>query len=453
MIQFHETLMGKRFYEGTMPTLAESVESLLKSVQSSEGIKVKGLEEMTEAINRLTSTLESFREQTGGTSDSSEKSDYPLSVEIPHGRLCAKATGATDEYPGIEIGFIPNGQTFEENVCLVEVNAAEDEIQDGSIIVHVWKAGKEDPVISQESLTAANMKKSNVAFCPKCGKAYTDYPALSREDGETKICPDCGVREALEAAGYDEDEQEDVLEQIHAYNGEHEKQSSNEPDPDFTPEEQEKYDRCLEAVKKEGQFLKNLEEKFQTKELCLEAVKQDGYALQYVVKEQTSEICLAAVRENGFALQFVREQTPEICLAAVEQNGFALADVVEQIPDICLAAVKQNGLALKYVKERTLEICLAAVKEDGDALSFVKEQTPEICLAAVEQNGLAIVYVKEQTPEICLSAVRRNGLALEYIPEQLRTPEICLAAVKDNGWALEFVRNQTPEICLAAVFN
>ena len=34
--------------------------------------------------------------------------------------------------------------------------------------------------------------------CPKCGKGYDDYPAMSRIDG-TDICPDCGVREALEA--------------------------------------------------------------------------------------------------------------------------------------------------------------------------------------------------------------------------------------------------------------
>ena len=28
-----------------------------------------------------------------------------------------------------------------------------------------------------------------------------DYPALSRQDNRTEICPDCGIREALGAAG------------------------------------------------------------------------------------------------------------------------------------------------------------------------------------------------------------------------------------------------------------
>lgn len=34
-------------------------------------------------------------------------------------------------------------------------------------------------------------------ICPFCKKTYTDYPALSRTDSKTEICPTCGVREAL----------------------------------------------------------------------------------------------------------------------------------------------------------------------------------------------------------------------------------------------------------------
>ena len=43
--------------------------------------------------------------------------------------------------------------------------------------------------------------KRPVRVCPKCGKEYNDYPALSRRDNKTLICPECGVREALEDAG------------------------------------------------------------------------------------------------------------------------------------------------------------------------------------------------------------------------------------------------------------
>ena len=34
--------------------------------------------------------------------------------------------------------------------------------------------------------------------CPKCKKEFTEHPALSREDNETEICPECGIREALQ---------------------------------------------------------------------------------------------------------------------------------------------------------------------------------------------------------------------------------------------------------------
>lgn len=52
-------------------------------------------------------------------------------------------------------------------------------------------------------------------ICPKCGKHYHGTPALSREDNETLICPDCGTREALESIGVDSTEQEQILDTIH----------------------------------------------------------------------------------------------------------------------------------------------------------------------------------------------------------------------------------------------
>ena len=34
--------------------------------------------------------------------------------------------------------------------------------------------------------------------CPRCGKYYSDYPAISRKDNKTEICSNCGTLEALE---------------------------------------------------------------------------------------------------------------------------------------------------------------------------------------------------------------------------------------------------------------
>ena len=51
--------------------------------------------------------------------------------------------------------------------------------------------------------------------CPICGKEYSEHPALSRVDGLTLICPDCGTREALESIGVSKEQQDKILGIIH----------------------------------------------------------------------------------------------------------------------------------------------------------------------------------------------------------------------------------------------
>ena len=62
--------------------------------------------------------------------------------------------------------------------------------------------------------------KSNVtrlSICPRCGKLFTEAPALSRLDNESLICPDCGTREALDSIGVSPEEQDAILQTIHRY--------------------------------------------------------------------------------------------------------------------------------------------------------------------------------------------------------------------------------------------
>ena len=54
-----------------------------------------------------------------------------------------------------------------------------------------------------------------IRVCPLCGKAYAAPPALSRTDNETLICPDCGIRQALESIGISTEEQDKILSIIH----------------------------------------------------------------------------------------------------------------------------------------------------------------------------------------------------------------------------------------------
>ena len=58
-------------------------------------------------------------------------------------------------------------------------------------------------------------KTLRIRICPRCGARYGRQPALSRTDGITLICPDCGTREALESIGVGTEEQEQILEAIH----------------------------------------------------------------------------------------------------------------------------------------------------------------------------------------------------------------------------------------------
>lgn len=56
-----------------------------------------------------------------------------------------------------------------------------------------------------------------ITTCPFCGNQFQGRPALSRKDNETLICPDCGIREALESIGVVEKEQNDILNTIHKF--------------------------------------------------------------------------------------------------------------------------------------------------------------------------------------------------------------------------------------------
>lgn len=69
--------------------------------------------------------------------------------------------------------------------------------------------------IIPSAVAAKEKDEQKTAIFPKCGKAYSGYPALSRVDGVTSICPDCGTREALDAVKMDKAEQDKIIEEIH----------------------------------------------------------------------------------------------------------------------------------------------------------------------------------------------------------------------------------------------
>lgn len=56
--------------------------------------------------------------------------------------------------------------------------------------------------------------RNTARICPRCGKTYTDEPALSRADNETLICPECGTREALQSIGMADADQDEIVRAI-----------------------------------------------------------------------------------------------------------------------------------------------------------------------------------------------------------------------------------------------
>ena len=50
--------------------------------------------------------------------------------------------------------------------------------------------------------------------CPVCGREYSEPSALSRTDNKTEICPECGIREALQAAGIGQEKQNEIIQTI-----------------------------------------------------------------------------------------------------------------------------------------------------------------------------------------------------------------------------------------------
>lgn len=54
-------------------------------------------------------------------------------------------------------------------------------------------------------------KNMSMKICPKCGRGYTEESAISRVDNKTKICSECGMLEGADAAGWSDEEKEELI--------------------------------------------------------------------------------------------------------------------------------------------------------------------------------------------------------------------------------------------------
>lgn len=70
-------------------------------------------------------------------------------------------------------------------------------INRNSVNNHIKALREAEEVFEEETTEDVPYDDTTEKFCPRCGATYTGYPALSRYDNKTYICPDCGVEEAM----------------------------------------------------------------------------------------------------------------------------------------------------------------------------------------------------------------------------------------------------------------
>jgi predicted RNA-binding Zn-ribbon protein involved in translation (DUF1610 family) len=92
------------------------------------------------------------------------------------------------------------------NITIPENSNVSARCADAADIIPTATAAKEQDEQNRHEKTAV---------CPICGKEYSGYPATSRIDNITEICPDCGTRQALDAVGMEQTEQDKIIAEIH----------------------------------------------------------------------------------------------------------------------------------------------------------------------------------------------------------------------------------------------
>ncbi len=130
-------------------------------------------------------------------------------------------------------------------------------------------------------------------------------------------------------------------------------------------------DLVVAAISQDGDSIQYVDDDLRTDALETLAVRQTGYALRYC-KDRGFDKCLDAVRQQGNSLKYVPEEhkSVELCLEAVSQSADALCYVPSNVlgMDHYLAAVRNNPhiiSSLPYKVQRDPRV-IKIVTESGD---------------------------------------------------------------------------------------
>ena len=151
--------------------------------------------------------------------------------------------------------------------------------------------------------------------CPICGKTYTDFPALSRRDNKTYICPDCGIDEAMEDYFKAMSKQESLTESIPITNDDLRDKYNEyitEIDPDTTMSFEEFKQSYIDTVKPDGESFELVESAEQ-----LKGTGEDQTQTQEDVEQAVSEV-ENPTEEDKFAVETANSNI-EVLIADEQQ--------------------------------------------------------------------------------------------------------------------------------------
>lgn len=211
-------------------------------------------------------------------------------------------------------------------------------------------------------------------------------------------------------------------------------------------------EKALNAVKKTGNSLRQLEECFRDDiEIVLVAMESSYWiAFAHASERIRSDknIVIKYLNEAVLpSLEYIHKSLhddAEIATLAVQRSSESLLFLSEKFRnnrDIVIMAVQAYGEALEYVNttfQNDFDVVHIAVQKNGKALKYASEalkNNSTIVQSAVTSHGKALYYANESfrdNREIVLLAVRHRGVVLKIVSKKLRADkEIVLLAVSE----------------------
>ena len=201
-------------------------------------------------------------------------------------------------------------------------------------------------------------------MCPRCGRPYSDYPAISRYDDKTEICPDCGVEEAMiNYTGGTLEAPNKYKDEARKYNKDNSKRVSEEVTID-TPT-QEDLDRDEENTKAMNK--KDIEDRIGELRLAIEdgaisndereAVRKEISELESQLNENTSfkRKKLKEGEDTQGALEAFSDGLTEAIRLQDLRNPEEMGEFFQEAMGILRSVAEENGYMIESVKTKKLD--------------------------------------------------------------------------------------------------